>query len=145
MQNYSPFCWAVLLSCKALSFAGRWCLHGGPFWLTYSTEFSSAVCRCLFKFLAAGCSRPALQSWVLGIVKSAFSSVCVCLQWSLSRPEAEGKSLWLSVWDHSRMKHNTFLGEVRIILSTVNFDDDTSKEYELCDRVSFFLLGFICS
>ena len=43
--------------------------------------------------------------------------------------------LHAAVYDHVRLQRNPFLGEVRLHLDTVNFEDATALEYGLCDKV----------
>ena len=60
------------------------------------------------------------------------------VQYKMSRSELRTKTLWVSVWDNARLGHNTFLGEVRLVLSNVDFLRQDADVFELQEKVRLF-------
>lgn len=60
------------------------------------------------------------------------------LKYSLPLEELNNRTLWLSVWHSDMFGRNNFLGEVRLPLENMIFDDPSPKFYPLQERVSFF-------
>lgn len=50
--------------------------------------------------------------------------------------EVRSKVLHAAIYDHAKVRRNPFLGEVRLNLDSVDFDDATSLEYALAEKVS---------
>lgn len=63
------------------------------------------------------------------------------LKYSLPLEELNNRTLWLSVWHSDMFGRNNFLGEVRLPLENMIFDDPSPKFYPLQERVSFFVVG----
>lgn len=53
------------------------------------------------------------------------------------QPKDLGQSvLWVSVWDNAKLGRNTFLGEIRLDLSAVDFSKASPRTFNLLERVS---------
>ncbi|XP_065184549.1 titin homolog isoform X2 [Sycon ciliatum] len=55
------------------------------------------------------------------------------ISYKLEQKALDGITVHLSVWDKSRVGHNTFLGEIRVPLYSVDLTDPTPAEYVLCE------------
>ena len=58
------------------------------------------------------------------------------LQVKINEGDLRERTLWLSVWDNNKLSRNTFLGEVRLKMSSVTFAETGLREIPLFDLVS---------
>eukprot|EP00117_Sycon_ciliatum_P021351 scpid29195/ scgid18743/ Synaptotagmin-like protein 4; Exophilin-2; Granuphilin len=54
----------------------------------------------------------------------------------MNESELRDRTLWLSVWDNHTLSRNTFLGEVRLKMASVDFAEESPREIPLFDLKS---------
>jgi len=62
-------------------------------------------------------------------------SVCVSVQYNVTKSELESRTLCVTVWNSDRLGRNDFLGEVNLTFDHHSFDDPSPKFHKLRERV----------